>query len=331
MSEFRQDPTTKEWIIVASHRAKRPHDFINKQHEPDIPSYEAKCPFCSGNEYLSPNEIFRYPADGNSSWRVRVVTNKYPVLVLNGGTQHREESDFFNKMSGIGVHDVIIETPVHNRFIYLMTDDEVSELLAVYRERYRQLSTDARIKLIIIFKNHGKTAGTSLVHPHSQLVATPIVPAENNRQFEVAIDYRNDTGRCLYYDIIDHELKFKERVVIDTNEFIVFHPFASRVPFETWIMPKNGLASFGNISMPDLVNLAPVLKMTLQKLHIALANPDFNYAIHTAPVGDEDKDYYSWYIRIVPRLTSIAGFEIGSGMYINTALPEETAEFIRNT
>jgi len=329
LSEIRQDPTTKEWVIIASNRGKRPRYFMKKQQKRSLPPYQPSCPFCRGNEHLSSKEILRYPAEG-PDWRVRVITNKYPALVPQGSTQQREEIGFFTKMNGVGVHDVIVETPVHNRFIPLMEDQEVEELLTVYRERYNQLSREPRVKLITIFKNHGEAAGTSLIHPHSQLVATPIVSAELRQQFEVAIAHYNDTGRCLYQDIIDHELRVGERIVMDTEGFVVFHPFASRMPFETWIVPKRGQASFGSVPTKDLANLAQVLRITLLKLYLSLNDPDFNYAIHTAPVGDESKDYYHWHIRIMPRLTSIAGFEIGSGMYINAAFPEETADFIRN-
>jgi len=329
LSEIRQDPATKEWVILASNRVKRPHDFGKKQQKRSLPPYEPSCPFCPGNERLSPEEILRYPAEG-SGWRVRVITNKYPALVPQGSPQQSGEAGFFTKMNGVGAHDVIVETPVHNRFIPLMEDQEVEELLTVYRERYNQLSRDPRVKVIIIFKNHGEAAGTSLIHPHSQLVATPIVPAELRQQFEVAIAHYDETGRCLYQDIIDHELRAGERIVMNTGGFVVFHPFASRMPFETWVMPKKGQASFGNVPTKDLASLAQVLRITLLKLYLSLNDPDFNYVINTVPVGDESKDYYLWHIRIVPRLTSIAGFEIGSGMYINAAFPEETAEFIRN-
>ena len=330
MSEIRQDPATKEWVILASNRVKRPRDFMKKRQKRSLPPYQPSCPFCPGNEYLCPEEILRYPAKEGSGWRVRVITNKYPALVPQGSPQQSGEAGFFTKMNGVGAHDVIVETPVHNRFIPLMEDQEVEELLTVYRERYNQLSRDPGVKVIIIFKNHGEAAGTSLIHPHSQLVATPIVPAELRQQFEVAIAHYNNTGRCLYQDIIDHELRAGERIVMDTEGFVVFHPFASRMPFETWVVPKKGQASFGNVPTKDLASLAQVLRITLLKLYLSLNDPDFNYVIHTAPVGDESKDYYLWHVRIVPRLTSIAGFEIGSGMYINAAFPEETADFIRN-
>jgi len=331
LPEIRQDPTTREWVIIASNRLKRPRDFVKRKRERSLPPYEPSCPFCRGNEHLTSEEILRYPAEEGSGWRVRVITNKYPALVSQGSTQQREEVGFFTKINGVGAHDVIVESPVHNRFIHLMEDQEVKELLMVYQERYKQLSRDPKVKLITIFKNHGEAAGTSLIHPHSQLVATPIVSAKLRRQFEVATAYHNDSGRCLYQDIIDHELRVGERIVMETEEFVVFHPFASRMPFETWIMPKKRQTSFGNVPTKDLAYLAQVLRVTLLKLYLSLKDPDFNYTIHTAPLGDESKDYYLWHIRIVPRLTSIAGFEIGSGMYINTTFPEETADFIRNS
>ena len=193
MPEIRQDPTTKEWVIIASNRVKRPRDFIKNQPKRSLPPYEPSCPFCRGNEYLSSEEILRYPTEEGSGWRVRVVANKYPALVPQGQTRQREEEDFFTRMNGVGAHDVIVETPLHNRLIPLMEDDEVAELLTVYRERYNQLSRDPRVRLITIFKNHGEAAGTSLIHPHSQLVATPIVSAELRRQLEVAIAYHDDT------------------------------------------------------------------------------------------------------------------------------------------
>jgi UDPglucose--hexose-1-phosphate uridylyltransferase len=330
LSEIRQDPTLKEWVIIANNRVKRPRHFIKRRRKHSLPPYETSCPFCRGNEHLCPDEIIRYPSEKTPNWQIRVIANKYPALTFQSDTVNRAEKGFFTKINGFGTHDVIVETPIHNKFISLMENQEVKSLLTVYQKRYNQLRNDPRIKVIIIFKNHGSGAGTSLIHPHSQLVATPVIPARLNKQFEIAKVHYNDTGRCLYQDIIKNELKSGERIVIDAEKILVFHPFASRVPFETWIMPKEEQASFGNIPAKDLVSLAQVLRTTLLKLYLSLNNPDFNYVIHTAPVGDENKTYYLWHIRIVPRLTSIAGFEIGSGMHINTSLPEETANFIRN-
>jgi UDPglucose--hexose-1-phosphate uridylyltransferase len=333
MPELRQDCTTKEWVIIATERAQRPHDFKAKKVKEILPPFVDSCPFCPGNESETPSEVLAYHDSGKPNgpgWRVRVIPNKYPALVPGGSIVRREEEKLFRKMDGVGIHEIIIETPHHNGVMALMTGKEVEEILLAYRERYNVLKKRPSVKLIMIFKNYGKSAGTSLVHPHSQLVAAPIVPAHIRRKFEVATSYFDDTGRCINCDLVRGELKNKQRIVLDADRFVVFQPFASRSPFETWIAPKRHLSSFGNIPEEDIPDLASVLKTTLLKIYKSLNNPDFNFVIHTAPVDDENKNYYLWYIQIIPRLTTVAGFEIGSGIFINTSLPEETAEFIRN-
>lgn len=329
MPEMRQDPTTKEWVIIASERSKRPRRE-RKLKKGELPPYEPSCPFCPGNEHLNPKEVLRYPdAETGQDWQIRVIRNKYPALIPEGSTQRRQEVDFFTKLDGVGVHEVIIESPSHNSSIALMEEREVENILLAYKQRYSELSREPTVKLIIIFKNHGERAGTSLIHPHAQLVATPVAPADIRRRFEVAIAHYDDTGRCLYQDIVDHELKVGERIVMDTERFVVFHPFASRAPFETWIIPKRQQACFGVVPTDDFRDLARVLRTTLLKLYRLLDDPDFNYVIRCAPVGDENKHYYLWHICIIPRLSQIAGFEIGTSIFINSAPPEETAESVR--
>lgn len=329
MSEIRQDPTTKEWVIIAKERARRPHNFARTQAKPEPPAFLPSCPFCPGNEAMTPSETLSHQDPKTQSWRVRAFANQFPALSPGGSTMRREEEGLFLEMDGIGAHEVIVETPIHNKPLALMEDSGVEDVLLVYQERYNALSQMPYIKLIIIFKNHGPAAGTSLEHPHSQLVATPVVPRYIRMQYEVATRYYDDTGRCLYSDLTGHELRIGKRIVMETERFVVFHPFASHRPFETWIVPKAHQACFGNAPGEDLKNLAHVLRITLLKLYKALNNPDFNYVIDTAPVGDENNNYYLWHLRIIPRLTEMAGFEIGSGIYINTALPEETAQFMR--
>jgi UDPglucose--hexose-1-phosphate uridylyltransferase len=233
-------------------------------------------------------------------------------------------------MDGVGQHEVIIESPLHNQCIALMEDKQVEEILLAYRERYLTLREDPRVKLIIIFKNHGRAAGTSLEHPHSQLVATPIVPLTIRQRFEKAASHFDDDGTCVYCDILREGLRVPTRMIMETDRFVTFHPFASRAPFETWILPKEHHASFGSISMGDAKEFAWVLKTTLFKLYRGLNNPDYNYIIHTAPTKDEHEEYFHWHLQILPRLVTPAGFELGTGIFINAALPEETAEFIRN-
>jgi UDPglucose--hexose-1-phosphate uridylyltransferase len=329
MSQIRQDPTTKEWVIIASERSKRPDDFAHRQSKPELPDFSPSCPFCPGNEKMTPPESFILQDKGDKRWRIRVFPNRFPALSPEGSTRRREKDGFFLDMDGIGIHEVIVETPKHNESPALADDSRILDILQTYQKRYIALRKDPFIKLIIIFKNHGSRAGTSLEHPHSQLVATPVVPRHIRMRHEIAVQYYDDTGRSLYSDIVKHELDEGERIVMDTDKFVVFHPFASHSPFETWIVPRTYQASFCNVSPEDLSSLAHILRITLLKLYNGLNDPHFNFIIDTAPIGDENKDYYLWHIRIIPRLTEMAGFEIGTGININIALPEETAQFMR--
>jgi UDPglucose--hexose-1-phosphate uridylyltransferase len=333
MPELRQDPATKQWVIIARERAKRPHDFVRPVLPPPLPEYKEDCPFCPGNESMTPPETMAYRRGGlpnGPGWWVRTVPNKFSALVPAGSISRKEEEGLFRKMDGVGQHEVIIESPQHNLFIPLMEDKQVEEVLLAYRERYLALREDPRFKLIIIFKNHGRGAGTSLEHPHSQLVATPIVPLNIRHRFEKAASHYDDDGTCVYCDILREGLRVRTRLIMETDRFVTFHPFASRAPFETWILPKEHQASFGSISTGDAKEFAGVLKTTLLKLYKGLSNPDFNYIIHTAPTKDEHEEYFHWHLQILPRLVTPAGFELGTGIFINTALPEETAAFIRN-
>ncbi len=327
MSELRQDPTTYDWVIIAKERAKRPHEFKRKQATKTLPGHSEDCPFCPGNESMTPRAEAVYGAP--DKWRIRVIPNKFAALTPDGDTK-REVWKLFRKSHGYGRHEVVIETPLHNGFIPFMDDEHVEELIRVYRDRYHALKKDPNIKIIIIFKNHGLAAGTSLEHPHTQIVASPIVPPFIRRRYEIATQHYDNTGRCLYCDILKNEVDALERIVVETDYFVALHPFASRYPFETWIMPKEHKSSFGGISDNEIKDLSRLLKEVLVKLYISLKNPDYNFIIHTAPVDDEHKTYYLWHIQIIPRLTLAAGFELGSGIYINVALPEKTAAFMRD-
>jgi UDPglucose--hexose-1-phosphate uridylyltransferase len=330
MSELRQDPTTEEWVIIARERAKRPSDFVHSRPGRELPDFSLSCPFCPGNESMTPHETLLYQQQNGHGWQVRAFANKFAALNPDGKTTRNMKDGFFTEMRGVGIHEVIVETPLHNKSLAFMEEGEVLSVLNAYHERYQRLSQQPFAKLVIIFKNHGSAAGTSLEHSHSQLVVTPVVPRHIRIRHEVAIRYFDNYGRCLYSDLMEHELKSGKRIVMETEEFLAFHPFASQRPFETWILPKKHQASFGSVSQEDLRSLSRVLRLILLKLHRGLNDPDFNYVIDTAPVGDENEPYYMWHTRIIPRLTELAGFEIGSGIYINTAVPEETAEFMRH-
>jgi len=330
MSEIRQDPATREWVIMAPERAKRPQHMPKRTPASELPDWDGSCPFCPGNESQTPGELLRLPSlEQGTNWEVRVVPNRFAALNITGDLNRIEEGRLFRKMDGVGVNEVIIETPSHNTPTALMSYKQVEKILMAYQYRYNSLKSNRRLKFITIFKNHGWASGTSLLHPHSQLTATPIAATYYRRKFDVAVNYYDDMGKCLYCTLINEELKRKERIIFETGEFVVFHPYASRVPYETWIIPKTHRASFGLCPPAQLSELSIALKNTLLCLYHGLDNPAFNYMLDTSTTEDEEDPYYHWHIRIVPRLTTIAGFEMGSGMYINTMMPEDTADSAR--
>ncbi len=327
MSELRQNVVTREWVIITPERAKRPDQFIReKAAEPPLSMCVPDCPFCVGNEHLTLDESFRIAE--KDSWRVRVIANKFPALT-DRGDRVRKVDGIYRSMSAVGFHEVIVEHRLHNMTTALMTEEEVADILKVYRQRYRAIRKDSRIEAIILFKNHGEAAGTSIVHPHSQLVATPIVPTQIRQRVEEAIRYFDDTGECVCCRTLQDEINAKERIIFQSKNFVAFIPYAALSPFHTWIFPLRHSASFEEINDAEIRDLSKCLRIVLAKLYHGLNNPDFNYSIRSAPTRDLRAEYFHWYLTIVPRVSKTAGFEIGSGMYVNTALPEESAEFLR--
>jgi UDPglucose--hexose-1-phosphate uridylyltransferase len=327
MPELRYNIISREWVVIATERAKRPKDFIRaKKEEKVLPEYKENCPFCPGNEKMTPAETFRLGDE--KAWRVRSVYNLYGALSSQEKLE-RKNLGITISMSGFGNHEVIIEHPRHNTLIALMSDQEVQDIIRTYQQRYRVIQKISGIEAIIIFKNHGPGAGTSLEHPHSQLIATPIVPPQIRSRIERAIDYFDLTGKCIFCQTLQEELKAGVRIVLETDKFVSFLPYAGAAPFLMWIFPKRHSPSFSEINEEETRDLARNLKSTLQKLYYGLDNPDFNYTIRSIPVREKGTEYFHWYISIIPRLSQPAGFELGSGMFINTALPEEGAEFLR--
>jgi len=332
MSEIRQDITTNEWVIISTERSKRPHDFV-RPAKPLPPEYDPKCPFCPGNEQNTPPEVLAYRHGGGANapgWWIRGFPNKFGALWPSAEHPKREfEGGMFRKMEGVGRHEVLVETPKHNHYFHTFTEKEAEEVVIALRERYLALHHEPNVKVVIIFKNHGEGAGTSLIHPHCQIVATPIVPQSLRRKLAVATRYFDDNGGCLYCDLVGEEIKAGKRVVEDGPDFLVIHHYAARSPFETWVLPKKHSACFGFIEMDAAKELGRVLQRNLARLFNLLGNPDYNIVVNTAPVNEENEEYFHWHLRIIPRLTMMAGFEIGSGIFINTALPEETAPAIK--
>lgn len=335
MPELRQSRATKDWVIVATERAKRPRDFVGSRPAKHLTEYESECPFCPGNEHMTPPEILAFRSGlsepNTKGWRLRVIPNKFSALVPSGSRKREAVDGFYRRMDGVGAHEVIIEAPQHNVSLATMNATQAEEVFLTFRERYDELKKDGRFSIVIIFRNHGARAGTSVEHPHSQLIATPFVPTHIRHLLEEAMRYYDDHGSCVFCDTLETELRTKERLVLETKNFVAFEPFASGVPFETTVISRNHNASFGNISEREVREAANVTQSILQTFHLKLGDPDFNLVIRTAPFSDEDEEYYHWYIQIYPRLTTIAGFELGSGINITTAVPEETAKFLRIT
>lgn len=277
---------------------------------------------------MTPPEVLRVPASPETPWHVRVVPNKFAALSREAQpirTVHRSR----RTVNGFGVHDVIIETPDHSQVLALMPDSYVAEILRVYKTRYDELSLDPRIAHVTIFKNHGPDAGTSLEHPHSQLVATPVISHQVRERFQHAMRHYDDYGECMFCQMLEEELQEQARVVMVSEHFVALELFASPAPFCTHIYPRRHMASFGDVSAAEINDLSRMLRTVLAKLYHGLGDPDFNFTIRSAPAENVGVKYFHWYVSVIPRLTRVAGFELGSGMFINTVLPEEAAEFLR--
>jgi len=338
VSELRRDPVLGRWVIIAPERALREEKLVIPKEERN----PGPCVFCGGQELLDPHEIYAVRAPGTfpntPGWLVRVLPNKFPALRIEGDLV-REGVGMFDLMSGIGAHEVIVETPDHIVDTADLPYWHIATVIRTYRERVNDLAGDDRFKYVLIFKNQRYLAGATLQHAHSQLIATPAIPKRVKEEMTESRRYYEFKQRCVFCDMIRQELHLTpERLILETEKFVVISPFAAHVPYEIWILPKTHSCDFGTISDPETEGLAYALKQTLLKLRIALSDPPFNLFIHTAPfrrprVGywDTIQQDYHWHLEITPRLTRPAGFEEGSGFYINPSLPEDAAAVLRAT
>jgi UDPglucose--hexose-1-phosphate uridylyltransferase len=326
--ELRKDPVTGRWVIIATDRAKRPTDFVRERVQIRGSGF---CPFCYGNENRTPPEILAYRSDGSSrnapGWSLRVVPNKFPALGIEGSLSRQGEG-LYDKMSGIGAHEVIIETPDHKLTLATMPTRTIEDVLWAYRDRIIDLKKDRRFKYILIFKNHGEAAGASLEHTHSQLIALPVVPKRVREEVDGAREHYAFKERCIFCDIIRQEIESGVRLIAENADYLAMAPFAPRFPFEMWIIPKTHQCAFEESQKHEFEQLAPVLKDLLSRLDRVLDCPAYNYIIHTSPIGESTEDYYHWHLEIMPKLTKVAGFEWGTGFYINPTPPEESAKFM---
>ena len=339
MPEFRKDPIIGRWVIVATERARRPTDFVPHSVSEDKMT-EPPCPFCEGKEdQTPPPEIFaiRNPGTkpGTPGWRVRVVPSVSPVLKVEGKIE-RHGRGIYDVINGIGAHEIIVETPQH---IYNMADlpeEQITDSITAYVERIKDLGRDPRFKYALLFKNYGLAAGSGKIrHAHSQLIAMPVNPIRLKDELVGSRQYFEYKERCIFCDVIKQELDTGKRIVADVDGFVAFAPFASRFPFEMWILPKKHSADFANLPVGDRAALARILKLALTKLKKALVDPPYNIILHTAPFRMPKAGYwrtidddFHWHLEIMPRLTRTAGFEWGSGFYINPTPPEDAAKYL---
>lgn len=329
MPELRKDPILGRWIIISEERSRRPTDFVIEEFH----SKGGFCPLCPGNENTTPSEVLAYGrvpgASANSpGWSLRVVPNKYPALVIEGNLD-KEGEGIYDKMNGIGAHEVVIESPDHDEpFIYL-PPERMLLLFRAFRDRLVDLSRDPRFKYVMIFKNSGKAAGASLEHSHAQLVALPILPRMIVSELDGSLSYYKYKERCIYCDIIRQEMKDESRVICQNEQYISIVPFAPRSPFEMWIMPKAHHSSYTAMDDASFVSFTSIFSETMRRLDACIPNVPYNFVLHGAPLRSEPLDHFHWHFEIRPKLTTIAGFEWGSGFYINPMPPEDAAKFLR--
>ena len=331
MPELRKDPVVGRWVIISTERSRRPTHFMT----PPAGKTAYACPFCPGSEDRTPPEVYAYrpghEAPNVPGWQVRVVPNKFPALQIEGALERRGEG-LYDKMNGVGAHEVVIEGPNHAEDLADLSVEHIHQVLRAYRDRVVDLHRDRRFRYVLVFKNHGAQAGATLEHTHTQLIATPIIPRFIQEELNGAQRYFELKERCVFCDIVDQETSTDNgrRVVSESDGFVVIEPFAPRFPFETWIMPRRHADSFHQMSSEsEYLDLAGVLKDTLQRINRALDRPPFNFVIHTAPVSEGTLEHFHWHIEIMPTLTRVAGFEIGSGFYINPTPPEDAAQYLR--
>ncbi len=331
MSELRQNPITKQWVLIAPKRSKRPEDFKVDTEIDDLPELDRDCVFCPGNESMNPDlcdDVCRIP--NSSKWDLRVIQNKFQALEKTTAYRHKE---FYMSMGGYGEHEVII-TRKHNETVGMQPQKLVQLTLQTFADRINALKKDPKIAYVQVFHNHGREAGATAIHPHHQILATPLVPPHIHAEMQGCHHYWHTNKSCIYCDILKEELQVKDRVVYEDSNFAVVSAYASRKAFETWIVPKKHSARFEDLDSSAMKNLSVVLKMVLGQLSAKLGDPALNFYIHTMPIArdrhtlSEERSYH-WHITVFPHITTWGGFEYATGIPINPVAPEETAKFLR--
>jgi len=327
MPELRRDPIVGRWVIISTERARRPSDFV-----PRAPEHrEGRCAFCPGQEARTPDEVWALRPGGSAAngpgWQARVIPNRFPALRIEGELEPSGEG-LYDRMSGVGAHEVVIEAPEHAARIEQLPGSHLAEVLRAYRERMLDLARDPRLQYVMVFKNHGDQAGASIAHTHSQLIATPIVPMMVEEELAGGLQHFRIKQRCIWCDIV-HQERGGARVVIEEQGFMALVPFAPRVPFETWVLPVGHQSSYEGMPAEELLPLATLLGKILRRMAATLGDAAYNFMLHSAPLRARTLDHFHWHLEIVPKLSPLAGFEWGTGFFINPTPPEEAARFLR--
>jgi len=336
MSEIRKDPLSPTWVIIATERGKRPCDFAETRNEKEkvASGQHRACPFCGGEEVEAPIKAFSiWPGEidkETKDWRTRVLPNRFPALNPDIELIQREAGHIYHMLSGVGGHEVIVDSRRHADELATMPKDQIEAVIRTYRQRYKFWRKDPRITYVLIFKNYGLAAGASLAHPHSQVVATPIIPPRICQELEEAKCYYEQEKKCVYCEMIKTEKNAEQsRIIWENDTMFALCPFASRFPCEILILPKNHAAAFDQLSEQEVSDLAQILSTVLKRVDMILGDPPYNLMIHTAPQKLPGLLFYHWHIEIIPRVSMPAGFEWGTGIYINVISPEDAAKSLR--
>jgi UDPglucose--hexose-1-phosphate uridylyltransferase len=329
MPELRRDPVVGRWVIISTERARRPSDFPPR---PGGCGTGRPCAFCPGHESATPDEVWALRPDGGPpnapGWLVRVVPNKFPALRIEGELEPSGEG-LYDRMNGVGAHEVIIEAPEHGATLESLSVEHLAQVLRAYRDRILDLAKDARLDYVMVFKNHGEAAGASLEHTHSQLIAIPTVPIMVEEELAGGLQHFRIKKRCIWCDIVRQERRGGGRLVLEEGGHLALAPFAPRFPFETWVLPSAHRSSYEDTAAEELLPLAALLREVLGRMRRVLGNPAYNLMLHSAPLRNPPLDHFHWHIEIIPKLTSVAGFEWGTGFFINPTPPEEAARYLR--
>jgi UDPglucose--hexose-1-phosphate uridylyltransferase len=323
MPEFRQNLATKEWVVVAVDRAVKPEDLRQKDAPSALPEQDKGCPFCPGNESMT------QPVEGAAAGSARAVANKLPVLVPDA-PKVEAAGNLFRRLPGTGVHQIVIECARHDRRWSKFTAEEAEAAVSAYIDRFKALSGDLKVALTLLFKNQGRSTGTELSHPHAQVLGSSVVPAHIRHRMDEAQKHYDQNNECVFCRMIEEEKAQNVRIVCENEHFVAFVPFAALSPFHVWVMPRKHSPAFGETGPAEAKALAAILREVLGKVDAGLNHPDFTFVIQSTPQDRGTTEAFHWYVSLVVRTGRPGGFELGSGMFYNSVVPEEAARFLRS-